>query len=64
MTFEQWIAENLDIPGNNNIPESMRPRPAGRCKDTIADILADYAEKIRALEPSDDYSLARIIHKI
>jgi hypothetical protein len=30
-------------------------------KDAIADILADYAEKIRALEPSDDYSLEKLI---
>jgi hypothetical protein len=26
MTFEQWAAENIDIPGNDNVPECMRLR--------------------------------------
>ena len=30
-------------------------------KDAIADILADYAEKIRGLEPFDDHSIEKLI---
>jgi hypothetical protein len=61
MAFEQWSTEHLKISGNNNIPESMRPRPVGQCKDAIAGILADSAENTRALEPCDDHALDKLI---